>query len=149
MKIKPLFLLPGAIALVLGAAAPMLPTFTDFATAGPGKMGGRGAKWQELNLTEQQKAQMREIRQSTRQKMDAVFTAEQRQQLQTARQQRQRPNLNLTEDQKTQMKAIRQEAKQQMDAVLTAEQRQKLQEMRQQKRQSRGNRMNPQQPVTP
>ena len=73
---------------------------------------------------------MKQIRESSRQQMDAIFTPEQKEQLRTARQQRQKPNLNLSEAQKAQLKAIRENTKSQMDAILTAEQKQKLQEMR-------------------
>lgn len=134
MKMKALFLLPGAIALML-AASPMIPSFTSPAVAGPGYIGGRGMKFDQLNLTDAQKAQIEKIHQSTRQQMDAVFTPEQKEQMRVAKEQRQRPNLNLSEDQKAKIRTIRENAKTQMDAVLTAEQKQKLQELRQQRRQ--------------
>ena len=129
MKMKALFFLPAAIALILGAS-PMIPSFTNPAFAGPGHEGGRGMKFDQLNLTDAQKAQMQQIRESTRQQMDAILTDEQKQQMSAARQQRQKPNLNLTEDQKAKMKAIRESAKTQMEAILTDEQKQKLQELR-------------------
>lgn len=136
MKVKPLLLLPGAIALIV-AASPFMPSFTDVAVAGYGEMGGRGMKANQLNLTDAQKAEMKKIRQSTRQQIDNILTAEQKETLRTARQQRQKPNLNLTEDQKAKIKAVRQDAKSRMEALLTAEQKQKLQELRSQWRQRR------------
>lgn len=135
MKIKALFFLPAALALAIGAS-PVIPSFTNPAVAGPGGMG-RGMKFEQLNLTDAQKAQIQQIKQSTRQQMDAIFTPAQKEQRRLAREQRQKPNLNLTEDQKAKLKAIRQSSKSQMEAVLTAEQKQKLQELRQQRRQSR------------
>ncbi|MBD1892214.1 MULTISPECIES: Spy/CpxP family protein refolding chaperone [unclassified Coleofasciculus] len=135
MKMKPLFFLPGAIALML-AASPMIPAFTNVAFAGPGR-GGAGMKYDQLNLTDAQKAQMQQIKESTRQQMDAIFTAEQKEQMRLAKEQRQRPNLNLTEDQKTRLQAVRQSSKSQMEAVLTAEQKQQLEQLRQQWRQRR------------
>lgn len=41
--------------------------------------------WAKLNLTEQQKTQMRQIRESSQQQMLAVLTPEQRQQMQEMR----------------------------------------------------------------
>lgn len=144
MKIKAWSFLPGAIALML-VASPIIPVFTNPAIAQPPHQGqgegrgegrGRGA-FEQLNLTTEQKAKIKEIRESAKQQMDAVFTAEQKDQLRTAREQRQRPNLNLTEDQKAQLQAIRQDTESQIEAVLTPEQKQKLQELRQQHQQNR------------
>jgi len=102
-----------------------------------GQREGRGNKFEQLNLTDAQKAQIQQIKQSTRQQMDAVFTPEQKEQLRVAREQRQRPNITLTDAQKAQMKAIRESDKSQMDAVFTPEQKQKLEELHQQWRQRR------------
>ncbi len=136
---KKLFLLPGAIALIL-AATPGLPVFAQTTPPAPSPQMERwGAK---LNLTEEQKAQLRQIKASTRAQIEAVLTEEQKTQLQTARQQGQKPgknfsSLNLTDEQKSKIRAIRQEARRQMNAVLTTEQRQQLQQQREQKRQQR------------
>ncbi len=155
MKIKPLVLLPGAIAVLFVAAAPLMPPLTDGVAAqtAPGVRPNRadqmqrGKGWQELNLTDAQKAQMRQVRESAKQRMGAILTGEQQAQLQAARQQRQRPNLNLTEAQKAQMKAVREDTQRQIEAILTPEQRQKLQEMRQQRgqRSSQRRHMRPEQ----
>lgn len=134
MKIKASFLLPGVVALML-AASPVISSFTNMAVAAPGHAGGRGMGFKELNLTDAQKAQMKQIHDSTRQQIDAILTSDQKEQMRLAKQQRQRPNLNLSADQKAKIKQIRQNAKSQMDALLTAEQKQKLQELRQQARQ--------------
>jgi Spy/CpxP family protein refolding chaperone len=136
MKMKPLFFLPGAIALML-AASPMIPAFTNVAFAGPGRAGGAGMKYDQLNLTDAQKAQIQQIKESTRQQMDAIFTSEQKEQMRLAKEQRQRPNLNLSEDQKSRLQEVRQSSKSQMEAVLTAEQKQQLEQLRQQWRQRR------------
>jgi protein CpxP len=106
---------------------------------------GRGNKFAQLGLSAEQQTKIQQIKQSSRQQMDSVLTAEQKQLLQTAKQQRQRPNLNLTEDQKARMKAIKESSKTQIDAVLTAEQKQKLQELKQQWQQNRQNRQSRQQ----
>ncbi|MEA5624602.1 P pilus assembly/Cpx signaling pathway, periplasmic inhibitor/zinc-resistance associated protein [Nostoc sp. UHCC 0251] len=151
MKLKPLSLVAGAIALTL--------TATSFAvnaqTASPSPLllaqtpqKGRGA-WKELGLTDAQKSQIQAIRRDSRTKMEAVFTPEQKAKLEAAKQARQaqrqagqrqagkRPgkggygDLNLTEAQKTQIRQIRESEKQQIQAVFTPEQRQKIEQYRQ------------------
>lgn len=121
--------------------------------------GGRAT----LNLTPEQKAQMQQIRESTRAQIEGILTQEQKNQLNAAREQmrarrqqggqagqagqpgqpRQRgqrgqmwSSLNLTPEQNAQMQRIREESKQRMEAILTPEQRQQMQQMRQ-NRQSR------------
>ncbi len=136
MKAKILFFLPSAIALFF-AAAPVIPAFTDTAAAAPLHARGRGGKFEQLNLTDAQKEQMKQIREAARQQMDAVLTPAQREQMRVAREQRQKPNLNLSEEQKAQMRAIRENSKNQMEAILTPEQKQKLQEMKAQWQQRR------------
>jgi periplasmic protein CpxP/Spy len=145
MKIKPLPLLAGAIALTVTAipvavqaqmrsASPLQRT--QMSTIARAKKGGMG--WQRLNLTDAQKAQMETIKNNTRAQIEGILTAEQRATLQAAkdaprgeRGQRGWANLNLTEQQKTQMREIKQASQQQMLAVLTPEQRQQMEEMRQ------------------
>ncbi len=152
MKLKPLSLVAGAIALTL--------TATSFAvnaqTASPSplllaqKAKGGGA-WKELGLTDAQKTQIQAIRRDSRTKFEAVLTPEQKAKLEAAKQARQAQrqagqgqrqagqrrgkggyaDLNLTEVQKTQMRQIRQSEKQQIQAVFTPEQRQKIEQYRQ------------------
>ncbi|MBD2183312.1 hypothetical protein H6S82_20160 [Planktothrix sp. FACHB-1355] len=117
------------------------------------------ARRSPLNLTPEQQAQMRQIRQSTRTQIENILTPEQRnqwnaamEQMRTNRGQRgQRGQsgqgdrgsqlgqmlsaLNLTPEQKAQIQRISQESKQKMDAILTPEQRQQMQQMRQNRRQ--------------
>lgn len=136
------------IAVALGLSAGMLPTLTVPAVAEPGMMqqwgkpGDRMA--QELNLTPQQQEQIRQIRESARQQMQSVLTAEQRAQLEATRQQGRRPQRpNLTEQQRQQMQQIRESTKQKIDAVLTPEQRARAEQLRQEhqerRQQRRGN----------
>ncbi|HEY9692498.1 MAG TPA: hypothetical protein V6D15_09845 [Oculatellaceae cyanobacterium] len=121
------------------AVAQSAPTTPN--TAQPnGQYKGWGRKFEQLGLSEQQKAQIQQIKTSSRQQMDAVFTAEQKQQFQTARQQRQRPNITLTDAQKSQLQTIQESSKRQIDAVLTDAQRQQLQQLKQQWQQNRQNR---------
>lgn len=105
-----------------------------------GQVEGKPGK-AALNLTESQKAQMRQVRQETRAQMEAVLTPEQRQQLQTARNSRDRwaplADLNLSEQQKDQIREIRQSAKSRMEAILTPQQREQMQQLRQSRREQR------------
>ncbi len=152
MNVKRLLFLPGALAIALSVAAPMLPVAAQTKT--PPTAGQSQKRGVNLNLTEAQKAQLKQIREATRSQLEAILTPEQKAQLETAKQQRQQSQpgqqgqrgqkprgmwaaLNLTADQKTRIKAIRQDAKQKMDAVLTAEQRQQLEQRRQQRLQKR------------
>ena len=143
MKTKTLCWLPGAIALLL-AASPMIPSFTQTAVAQSVNQPQRGTRFERLNLTDAQKAQMRQIRESTRQQIEAILTPEQKAQMATARQQRQRPNLNLTDEQKARIRTIRQNAQSQIEAMLTPEQKQQLQQLRQERQQRRQQRNQPQ-----
>ncbi|WP_216351461.1 hypothetical protein [Leptolyngbya sp. 'hensonii'] len=139
---KSFSLLSGAIALML-TAAPLLPVFTNPAMAGPGRGNHQEQIMKNLNLSEDQKARIKAIREEAKSKMEAVLTEQQKQQLQQAKlnrqngQKGQRPQLNLSEDQKARMKAIREETKTKMEAVLTEQQKQQLQQMREQRRQNR------------
>ncbi|MEB3338767.1 MAG: Spy/CpxP family protein refolding chaperone [Leptolyngbyaceae bacterium] len=137
MKIKALALLPGVIALSL-AFAPVFPSLAQAPSSESSRSWQkRGKMGAQLNLTDAQKAQMKQIREASRQKMDAVLTPAQKEQLQVAKQNKQKPNLNLSDEQKASIKAIRQESKRQMEAILTPEQIQKLQASRQQWMQNR------------
>lgn len=100
---------------------------------------GKGP-WAQLNLTDAQKQQMRQLKEETQNLIKDVLTPEQQAQVAAARQQnqpgqnRQRRNmmksLNLTEAQKAKIKEIRQAQKAKMGAILTPEQQQQLQQMR-------------------
>lgn len=147
MKKNALFLLPGLFALVM-AASPVVSSFTNAAIAAPTRIAqtqNGGARANRLNLTDAQKAQMKQIRDTIRQKIDAILTPEQRQLRDTARQNRQRPNLNLSDAQKAQIKSIREDAKRQMDAILTPEQR-ALRDQYRQQRQKNHHKQNAAQP---
>jgi periplasmic protein CpxP/Spy len=148
MKLKSLSLIAGAIALTLTAipftvkaqtasSSPLIVAQTPKKERGP---------WQNLGLTDAQKAQMQSIRRDTRAKIEAILTPEQKAKLAAAKQARQgqdqRPGkgwveLNLTEAQKTQMRQIKESSKQQMQAILTPEQQVKLKEFQENIRQRR------------
>lgn len=156
MRINQLLLL-SAVPLVIGAFTVAIPDNTTanqsnlIAQDTPppngkpegGRRGGRGFG-RIPGLTDAQRTQLEQIRQSTRQQMDAILTTEQKEQMRVAREQRQRPNITFTEDQKTRMRAVREESKRRMEAVLTAEQRQQMEQMRQQRTQRRQQNPQPQ-----
>jgi Spy/CpxP family protein refolding chaperone len=142
MTLKKLLLITSAVALSLTAlpfAVQAQTTSSPFLVA---QVPQGKDPFQNLGLTDTQKAQIAEIRRNTKAKMDAVLTPQQREQLANARQNRQdrrniKASLNLTEDQKAQMRQIMESKKSQIDAVLTAEQRQQLQQIRESKRSRR------------
>lgn len=88
-----------------------------------------------LNLTPEQDAQIKQIREAAKAQMDAILTPEQKAQLDAARSQgekrQSRPSLNLTEQQKAQLKQIREATQQQIQSILTTEQKQQLEQWRQ------------------
>ncbi len=111
------------------AVTPLIPGFTSAAVAVPAHAGKWGGM-KSLNLTTDQKAQIKQIREAAKQEMDNIFTPEQKTLRQQARQQHQRVKLNLTADQKAQIKTLRQKTRSQIEAVLTPEQLKKWQAMR-------------------
>jgi periplasmic protein CpxP/Spy len=151
MQLQKLSLIAGAFALSLTAmpfavkaetisSSPIQIAQTP--TQAPRK--GEG-KFNRLGLTDAQKAQMAEIRRETKAQMEAILTPQQREQLQTARQNRQGKrqvwrNLNLTDAQRNQMRQIMQTQKSKMEAILTSEQRQRLEEFRQNRQNMRSRR---------
>lgn len=126
---KALFLLPGAL-VVMFAAVPMIHGFNNAAVAVPAHAGEWHGAMEKLNLTPDQKAQIKQIRESAKQQTDAVLTSEQKTQLQQARQQHTKPQMNLSDDQKAQLKKIHESTESQINAVLTPQQQQQLQQMR-------------------
>jgi Spy/CpxP family protein refolding chaperone len=156
MKLKPLSLLAGAIALTVtaipfAAQAQMRSSSPLQLAQMPKNERGQKGGWQGLNLTDAQKAEMQTIKSNTRAQIEAILTPEQKATLQAAKEARQGQrqagqgqrgkkgwaNLNLSEEQKTQMREIQEASKEQMLAVLTPEQRQQMQEMRQNMRSRR------------
>lgn len=159
MNSKSLLLCAGATALAISAVAPALSQSTPTAPAQRNPMH----RLDFLNLTSEQQARIKQIRQSERSQIDAILTPEQKAQLQQERQNRKPPtgqnpappagenqgkpptpfaSLNLTAEQRSRIEAIMRSSREQMDAVLTAQQRQLLQQHRQQHEQRR--QVNPQ-----
>ena len=128
MNKKALLLLPGAIALMF-AASGLIPGSIKAAMADTGHAHRGGhVLMQQLNLSDDQKSQIQQYRQSEKQQIDAILTADQKAAIQQARQNHTRPNLNLSDDQKAQMKAIHQQTEANIKSVLTSEQQQQLQQ---------------------
>jgi Spy/CpxP family protein refolding chaperone len=125
MKLKTLSFITGAIALTLTA----VPYIAKVQAGTPSPLlvaqsnQGKGP-WASLNLTEEQKSQIRTIRQNTRQQLQGF-----KQELGLA--QGQRINYkSLTAEQKQTLKGIKKLEWQQIQAVLTPEQRQQLQQIK-------------------
>lgn len=136
---KILFLLPGAMALIL-SATPMLAVNAQ--ESAPAPMGERMQNKNRLNLTADQKAKMKAMRENTRAQIDSVLTAEQRTQLQSEKGQSMKRgkgmrSLNLSADQKARIKTIMEASRRDREAILTPAQ---LEQMRQFQSQRRANR---------
>jgi Spy/CpxP family protein refolding chaperone len=102
-----------------------------------GRMGNldMGGHVDDLNLSNEQKTKMQQLRQSTRAQIEAVLTAEQRQKFQQITSQDRGRNgsgagLSLTTDQKVQLKAMQQNHRSQLQAILTPAQRAQLNQER-------------------
>ena len=120
--------MPGALMLML-ASSPVIFSSTHAAVAAPAHQ--RTGGWEtKLNLTDAQKAQIKQIRLSTQKQINGILTPDQQKQKQQARQQHTAAKLSLSNDQKAQIKKIRQDEKSQIEAVLTTSQKQQLQQLR-------------------
>ena len=124
--------------MLMFAASPIIPSFTNPAVAqnAPAK-GERGNRWAKLNLTADQKTQIKGFRDAAKQQMDGILTTEQKTLLQQAKQTRQRPNLNLTADQKARMKAVRESTESQIKGILNADQLKQWEAMKQERMERR------------
>ena len=157
MKIKLMPLLAGVMTLS-AVATPFIvnaQTNTNNQPAPAQTTRQHQGKWDKLNLSDQQKEQLRQIHNETRTQMEAILTPQQLEQLKTARQNRQarQPGqagqarqggkrgfmtaLNLSDEQKAKIKEIMDAQKSRIQAVFTPEQQQQLQQLRQQRQQQR------------
>lgn len=142
-SIKLLPLLAGAFSLSLSLA--QIPAALAQSNMPPGPpAGGERNQMQrqnKLNLSPEQKEEMKRIKQATRQQMSNILTPEQKARLEAARANQENPrqvyqSLNFTEEQIAKMKEIRQSSWQQMEAILTPEQRQQMQQYQEQRGQN-------------
>ncbi|MBE9080320.1 Spy/CpxP family protein refolding chaperone [Romeria aff. gracilis LEGE 07310] len=116
----------GSLAAVALLIAPL--TWVHSANANGG--GHRRPNLEQLDLTEEQSAQIETIRTDTRSQMEALLTPEQRAAAAGSESPREAlRSLDLTDEQRQQMRAIRESSREQIRAVLTDEQQQQLQEM--------------------
>ncbi|MDX2239171.1 MAG: hypothetical protein NW224_00635 [Leptolyngbyaceae cyanobacterium bins.302] len=133
MNIKTLLFVPGAIALSVSCFM-MSPVLAQLEGAPAPAQMKRGMN--QLNLTEAQKTQMKQVREETKAQIEQVLTPEQRTQMQALKQSGGKKagglqSLNLSEAQKQQIRQIRESSQQKMEAILTAEQRALMQQQRQ------------------
>jgi periplasmic protein CpxP/Spy len=134
IKSLPFFL--GLVSLTL-AASTLFPSFAQSSDPSTRPEHNRLDKgdWKALNLTPDQKTQMKRIRQSSQAQKDAVLTQSQRDLLNAAKGDRENrrqvyATLNLTAAQKAKLKEISRSTKTQMQNILTPEQRQTLEQHR-------------------
>ena len=149
MKAKTLSLIAGIFALTLTAAPfaakanttlnPPLKIAQETTTTPPHHH--RGGLFAQLGLSDDQKEQIKQIHQQTRQQIKQIIHPDQQQAFKDAMQNHQgfkaaRQAMNLTDDQKSQIKQIMESSREQINSVLTPDQQAKLQELRQQWRAS-------------
>ncbi|MEB3342420.1 hypothetical protein [Okeania sp.] len=100
--------------------------FQNLTSENQGK-GIERAIWQ-LNLSEEQKTQVRQIMESSHEQIEGFLTEEQREQFrQRGHGHARLENLNLTPEQKTQWEEIKAQTKAEIENILTAEQQEKFQ----------------------
>ena len=145
MKLKTLSLIAGTLALTLTATPFAVQAQQNPSSPQPRQEWQKKGQFQKLNLTTEQKAKIKEIRNNTRAQIETVLTTEQKNQLKSKKDERKAQrqqgqqgqeqrregrgqkgdifdSLNLTETQKNQIKQIKESSKQQIDAVLTPQQ---------------------------
>lgn len=133
MNTKTLLFVPGAIALTLFGFA-VAPAIAQLESAPAQVEMQRGLR--QLNLSDTQKAQMKQVREETKAQIEQVLTPEQRTQMQALKQSGGKKrgamsSLNLSETQKQQIRQIRESSQQKIQAILTNDQRALLQQQRQ------------------
>ena len=166
MKLKTLSLLAGTLALTLTATPFAVQAQQNPSSPQPRQEWQKKGQFQKLNLTTEQKAKIKEIRNNTRAQIETVLTTEQKNQLKSKKDERKAQrqqgqqgqeqrregrgqkgdifdSLNLTETQKNQIKQIKESSKQQIDAVLTPQQQEQIKQRREEMR-SRRQQRNPQ-----
>ncbi len=112
------------------------PTQDATDASAPTEVAQTSEKWSDLNLTDAQKAQMKQIREQTKTKIAALLSPEQQTQFKAASQgSHESPmkvlrSLNLSKEQKQQAREIMRDQRQQIQAILTPEQQAKMKEHR-------------------
>jgi protein CpxP len=141
MKLKNLSVITAAILLSLAATPLAVKAETSAEPFIIAQAQEGYNRLEALGLSEEQKAQIAEIRKETHEQIKAVLTPQQREQLEAAKldgiQLRRNTlrSLNLTEEQKNEMRQIKESTQAQINTILTPEQQQQLEQLRQNKRQ--------------
>ncbi|MBD2040316.1 Spy/CpxP family protein refolding chaperone [Microcoleus sp. FACHB-672] len=137
-RLSPVKLLPLLMATAsLTLSASVIPAaFAQSTTPdAPAQQQRREGK-NRLNLTEEQKEQMKLIKQAEREQMNNILTDEQKARLEAAKGNRENmrqvfESLNLTSEQQAQIQELRRESIEKMKSILTAEQLQQMEQYRQ------------------
>ncbi|MEB3247815.1 MAG: hypothetical protein ACKN9E_08070 [Microcystaceae cyanobacterium] len=121
--------------LLLSAAIAFSVVSTGFVNPGVQALPGPVAQAQapQINLSDAQKAQLQKVQQETDQKIGAILTAEQKKEIQTARQEKRQPKITLTQQQEQQIQAVRQNTEAQVAKILTKDQIEQIQKMQMQR----------------
>lgn len=142
MKFKITSILAGLLALTVTAAPLAAQAQSEKPNQSSPQQGQNRDRKADVQLTEQQKARLAEIRRNTRTQIEKILTPQQREQMKAAMQNRQNRRdgfdaMNLSSEQKTQLQAIMRSARSQSEAVLTPQQREQIRQYMQQRRQQR------------
>lgn len=133
--VKFLPLLMAAASLTLSASVIPAAFAQSNAPDAPAQQQRREGK-NRLNLTEEQKEQMKLIKQAEREQMNNILTDEQKARLEAAKGNRENmrqvlSSLNLTAEQQAQIQEVRRASQEKMKAILTPEQLQQMEQFRQ------------------
>jgi periplasmic protein CpxP/Spy len=141
MNIKHVLLLPSLFAIALSSVAVLPVVAQNQPNAEMQQLRKMGKGMANLNLSDAQKAQMKQIKDESKAAIANLLNPDQKAQWETLKQSGQRGGwkkgegamkaLNLSETQKAQIKQIRETAKQKMEAILTADQKAQMQQNRQ------------------
>lgn len=139
MELKLVPALAGALALTVVAAPLAVKAELKQSNQSAPEQIQNQPKPAGVELTQQQKSQMNEIRRDTRARIEKLLTPQQQEQLKATLQSRQGGQaafaaMKLSPEQQTQLQGILQSAQARAEAILTPEQRQQLQQNFQQQR---------------
>ncbi|WP_339384986.1 Spy/CpxP family protein refolding chaperone [Iningainema tapete] len=144
LDVKPII---GTAMIAIFAAGCQLssPSNTSQNNSNSTSLSQASERMSDLNLTEAQKAQMKQIREQSQAKITALLSPEQQAQFKDAAQGKNESpmrvirNLNLSETQKQQVREIIRAQRQQFRAILTPEQQEKMKQNRGWKEESSSN----------
>ncbi|MBW4667884.1 MAG: hypothetical protein KME60_10750 [Cyanomargarita calcarea GSE-NOS-MK-12-04C] len=136
MKLKNLSLIAAAFALSLTATSSRVTAQTTSASPLIIAQGQQQAPGPRIQLSDVQKTEIEKIRLDTRSRIEKIFTAKQKKQLEASMKagqpaQQALSSLKFTPQQQTQLRDIMQSSQQKVEALLTPEQKQQLVQMRQ------------------